>query len=66
MAGKRFFNYALHYGKQLEQIQKLINKVHTDKQIPSSGSGDLYIKQLHKCALLFLQIALVLKTYLKG
>ena len=29
MAGKRFFNYTLHYGKQLEQIQNLINKVHT-------------------------------------
>ncbi|MCM3690964.1 DUF262 domain-containing protein [Neobacillus niacini] len=53
MAGKRFFNYALHYGKQLEQIKNLINKDHNDEQIPSKRSGDLYIKQLYECALLF-------------
>ncbi|PEW72417.1 hypothetical protein CN424_23320 [Bacillus cereus] len=53
MAGKRFFNYTLHYEKQLEKIQNLINKVHTDEQIPSRRSGDLYIKQLYECALLF-------------
>lgn len=53
MAGKRFFHYALHYGKQLEQIQKIINRDLNDEQIPSRRSGDLYIKQLYECALLF-------------
>lgn len=53
MAGKRFFNYSLHYGKQLEQITKRVNQFHADEQIPSSRSGDLYIKQLYQCALLF-------------
>ena len=53
MAGKRFFNYALHYGKQLEQIQNLIKKDHNEDQIPCRRSGDLYIKQLYECALLF-------------
>ncbi|MBG9452873.1 hypothetical protein ABE61_01915 [Lysinibacillus sphaericus] len=53
MAGNRFFNYALHYGKQLEQIRKKINKFHTDEQTPSRRSGDIYIKQLYECVLLF-------------
>jgi hypothetical protein len=53
IAGKRFFKYTLHYGKKLEQIQKLINKFHTKEQVPSRRSGDLYIKQLYECALLF-------------
>jgi len=53
MAGNRFFNYSIHYGKQLEQIQKLIKMVHNDEQIPSRRSGDLYIKQLYECVLLF-------------
>lgn len=53
MAGKRFFNYTLHYRNLLEQVQKLIHKVHTNEQIPSRRTGDIYIKQLYECALLF-------------
>lgn len=53
MAGKRFFNYTLHYRNLLEQVQNLIHKVHTNEQIPSRRTGDIYIKQLYECALLF-------------
>ncbi|MBC7086864.1 MAG: DUF262 domain-containing protein [Tissierellales bacterium] len=53
IAGKRFFNYTLHYKNLLEQVQQLIHKVHTDEQIPSRRAGDIYIKQLYECALLF-------------
>lgn len=53
IAGKRFFNYTLHYGKLLEKIQKQINRSHDHDQIPSKRSGDIYIKQLYECSLLF-------------
>jgi hypothetical protein len=53
IAGKRFFNYTLHYGKLLEKIQKKMNRFHKQDQIPSKRSGDIYIKQLYECALLF-------------
>lgn len=53
IAGKRFFNYTLHYGKLLEIIQKRINRFHNQDQIPSKRSGDIYIKQLYECSLLF-------------
>ncbi|WAA08987.1 DUF262 domain-containing protein [Fervidibacillus albus] len=53
IAGKRFFNYTLHYKNLLEQVKKLIHKVHTNEQIPSKRTGDLYIKQLYECTLLF-------------
>lgn len=54
IAGKRFFNYTLHYGKLLEKIQKQINRFHNQGEIPSKRSGDIYIKQLYECSLLFL------------
>lgn len=53
IAGKRFFKYTLHYKNLLEQVRKLIGKVHTDEQIPNRRTGDLYIKQLYECVLLF-------------
>lgn len=53
MAGKRFFYYTLHYRNLLEQVQRLVSKVHTEEQVPSRRTGDLYIKQLYECALLF-------------
>lgn len=53
IAGKRFFNYTLHYRNLLEQVQRLIHRVHTNEQIPSKRTGDIYIKQLYECALLF-------------
>lgn len=53
IAGKRFFNYTLHYGKLLERIQKQIIRFHNQDEIPSKRSGDIYIKQLYECSLLF-------------
>ena len=52
-AGRRFFNYTLHYGKLLEKIQKLINQFHNQEQIPVKRSGDIYIMCLYECSLLF-------------
>lgn len=53
IAGKRFFNFTLHYGNLLEKIQKQIDFVHKHDEIPSKRSGDIYIKQLYECSLLF-------------
>lgn len=53
IAGKRFFDYTLHYGKLLEKIQKQINRFYDKDEIPSKRSGDIYIKQLYECSLLF-------------
>lgn len=53
IAGKRFFDYTLHYGKLLEKIQKQINSFFDKDEIPSKRSGDIYIKQLYECSLLF-------------
>lgn len=53
IAGKRFFNYTLHYGELLEKVQKVINQFHDETAVPSKRSGDIYIKQLYECALLF-------------
>lgn len=53
IAGKRFFNFTFHYGKLLEQVQKQINHFHDKDQIPCKRSGDIYIKQLYECSLLF-------------
>ncbi|MDK2937389.1 MAG: hypothetical protein PWP62_2397 [Eubacteriaceae bacterium] len=53
IAGRRFFNYTLHYGELLEKIQKQINRFHKQNEIPDRRSGDIYIKQLYECSLLF-------------
>lgn len=55
VAGKRFFDYILHYGQLLEQIQKLIKQSYAEykNQIPRKGTGDTYIMQLFECSLLF-------------
>lgn len=53
LAGTRFFHYTLHYRNLLEQVKKLIHKVHTNEQIPNTRAGDIYTKQLYECALLF-------------
>ncbi|MBD0383881.1 DUF262 domain-containing protein [Paenibacillus sedimenti] len=66
LAGKRFFNYTLHYRNLLEQIQKFINKVHTKEQVPSIRTGDLYIKQLYECALLFFADRFGIESLSKG
>lgn len=53
IAGKRFFYYTLHYGKLLERIQKEIKRFYSDDQVPGKRTGDIYIKQLYECSLLF-------------
>lgn len=53
ITGKRFFNYTLHYGKLLEKIQKQIKCFHKQDEIPSKLTGDIYIKQLYECSLIF-------------
>ncbi|MDQ6468138.1 DUF262 domain-containing protein [Exiguobacterium acetylicum] len=55
VAGKRFFDYILHFGQLLEQIQKLIKQSYAEdeNQIPRKGTGDTYIMQLFECSLLF-------------
>lgn len=53
IAGKRFFYYTLHYGKLLEKVRKLMNQFHDKDEIPNKRPGDIYVKQLYECALLF-------------
>lgn len=53
IAGRRFFNYTIHYGNLLEKIQKQINEIYNKDEIPDKRSGDIYIKQLYECSLLF-------------
>ena len=53
IAGKRFFQYALHYEKMLDKIQQRIQHFHDKDAVPDQRSGDVYIKQLYKCTLLF-------------
>lgn len=53
LAGKRFFNYTLHYAELLEKVQNKIKDFHKKGQIPDVRSGDIYIKQLYENALLF-------------
>jgi len=55
VAGKRFFDYILHYGQLLEQVQKIIKQSYAvpPNQIPRKGTGDTYIVQLFECSLLF-------------
>lgn len=53
IAGKRFFNYTLHYGELLEEVKQKINRFHEKEQIPIKRSGDIYIMQLYECSLLF-------------
>lgn len=53
IAGKRFFNYTIHYGRLLEKIQKQIACFHEREQVPRKSPGDIYIRCLYECSLLF-------------
>lgn len=66
IAGKRFFYYALHYAEQLNKIEALIKKDHTKKEVPETGSGDLYTKQLYQCVLLFFSDRFGIESLSKG
>lgn len=54
IAGSRFFAYSLYYKNLLELIRYKLDVYHKDKEeIPCKRFGDIYIKQLYECALLF-------------
>lgn len=67
IAGKRFFNYTFHYEQLLRKIQKQLNEFYYKNKVtindsrditineflPSKRSGDIYVKNLYECALLF-------------
>ncbi|WYP27535.1 DUF262 domain-containing protein [Alkalihalobacillus sp. FSL W8-0930] len=53
LAGKRFFYYVDYYSKLLEQVRVLIRNEFTNDEILTDGTGNLYIKQLFECSLLF-------------
>jgi hypothetical protein len=53
IAGRRFFGYSLHYGVVLEKVRKKISDFYSDDAVPSRRAGDIYVKQLYECALLF-------------
>lgn len=54
IAGKRFFEYTIHYADLLKEIKKKIDDFHRDaKKVPSKRRGDVYIKELYEGVLLF-------------
>ena len=54
IAGNRFFTYSIHYKNLLEAIRNKLEIYHKDKnEIPNERFGDIYIKQLYECSLLF-------------
>lgn len=52
LAGKRFFNYTLHYHQLLEEIRKMLKRYNDEYITPDRRTGDTYIKQLFECTLL--------------
>lgn len=53
IAGKRFFAWTLHYSTLLDQVRNKIDSYHTIWEVPRSGTGDVYVKQLYESSLLF-------------
>ena len=53
IAGKRFFEWTLHYSMLLEKIKDRIENYHRKEEIPDKRTGDIYIKQLYEASLLF-------------
>ena len=53
IAGKRFFEWTLHYSALLEQIKNKIDSYHKREEVPGKRTGDIYIKQLYEALLLF-------------
>ena len=53
IAGKRFFEWTLHYSALLEQIKNKIDNYHKKEEVPGRRTGDIYIKQLYEASLLF-------------
>jgi hypothetical protein len=53
IAGKRFFDYSLHYLSLLTNIQEKIKNLYTVDETPDIRSGDKYIKELFECVTMF-------------
>ncbi|MCR5803206.1 MAG: DUF262 domain-containing protein [Clostridia bacterium] len=54
IAGKRFFEYTLHYLKLKNDVEQLIkDRYESDELIPEYGAGDRYVKQLFVNILVF-------------
>lgn len=54
IAGSRFFDYSLHYKNLLDAIHRKLEIYHNNEdEIPNIRSGDIYVKQLYECVLLF-------------
>lgn len=53
IAGKRFFEYSLHYVELYKQIDKLVSFKFNENKIVKSGSGDSYVYNLFINALMF-------------
>lgn len=53
ISGERFFSYTGHYADLLNKIQEKIKKFHKDAEVPNTRAGDIYVRQLYECTLLF-------------
>lgn len=53
IAGKRFFEWTLHYSALLERVKNKIDRYHKKEEVPGRRTGDIYIKQLYEASLLF-------------
>ena len=53
IAGKRFFQYSLHYVDMYENIEKLVSFKFKEDELVKSGSGDSYVYNLFINVLMF-------------
>ncbi len=54
IAGEKFFKYGLHYYYLLQEVEKIINECHKNiDEVPNYKTGNIYIRRLYTCALLF-------------
>ena len=53
IAGKRFFQYSLHYADMYEKIDKLVSFKYKEDEVVKSGSGDSYVYNLFINVLMF-------------
>lgn len=53
IAGKRFFQYSLHYVDMYEKIDRLVSFKFKDDELVKSGSGDSYVYNLFINVLMF-------------
>lgn len=53
IAGRRFFQYTLHYFKMYKDLEELFRFKFSEEDIPDGGSGDRYIKNLFHNVVMF-------------